>query len=60
MGGHVEGGHREEGRKIWFLAQVLDRPSPDVRVCVCGRAIVCADGGGSPSGSWREGGGGVV
>jgi hypothetical protein len=39
------GGNREDGRKIWFLAQVLDRASPGVCVCVCERAVICADGG---------------
>jgi hypothetical protein len=44
VGGGREGGYREEGRKIWFLAQGFDRPSPDVCVCVCGRTAACADG----------------
>jgi hypothetical protein len=58
VGGGREGGYREEGRKIWFLAQGLDRPSPDVCVCVCGRVVACADGGCAPGcgEGGREGG----
>jgi hypothetical protein len=39
LGGGEGGGGGTQGSKIWFMAQGLGRPTPHVRVCVCGWAV---------------------